>query len=338
MTSRMRGVVLVVAVLLAAVGLWRAYNGEQPSQAERATAMYETLRCPTCTAESIADSQAPISASMRTTVRQQIADGRTDDEIREWFVQRYGATVLLFPPPRGFTALLWLLPVAVVLTAVGGWAVRARRRAHGSEPPDGELALPDHTPDRAPLPLRRSAGLLVAGTVLAAGAGSLVVLGTGGAQDASAGGAGQAAGPGSSVSGGQSPDQALRALQVAAERRPDDAGTWLALGGALDDRGDLAAAEAAYREALGIQPAHPAARLRLAFVMVRTDRPVRATTLLRSLLQEDPHNPEATLLLGTVQRQQGDAVWRSTLRRFLRTDPGHPAAGGVREMLEGSNP
>jgi cytochrome c-type biogenesis protein CcmH/NrfF len=337
-TARIRLMVVLIAVVLGTVGIWRAYDAGPPSPEQRAIAMFEGLRCPTCTAESIADSQALISASMRSTVRDQIAAGRTDEEIREWFVQRYGPTVLLSPPARGLSLALWLLPAGVVLGAVVWWYAGTQRRNAGQPAPRISDETPPATARSAPDPRQpvrpgSRATLLAVGSVMAVAAGGLVMLDLGGADDASAGAAGPAGA--AAPSGAVAADPALRALQEAVDRSPGDALAWLALGRELDDRGDLDAAEAAYRKALHVQPEHSAARLRLAFVMVRTDRPEQATTTLRSLLRDEPGNAEALLLLGIVQRQNGDGRWEETLTRLLRESPEHPAAPRVREMLDG---
>ncbi|WP_369409086.1 cytochrome c-type biogenesis protein [Deinococcus arboris] len=99
-----------------------------PAQEARAAAIQKNLRCPLCdTGESIADSRADISATMRAAVRQQVAAGRGDGDIYLFFTQRYGNFVLLDPPKSGRNLWLWGTPLAAL--AAGGallW-VRFRR-------------------------------------------------------------------------------------------------------------------------------------------------------------------------------------------------------------------
>jgi cytochrome c-type biogenesis protein CcmH len=65
---------------------------------------------------------------MRDEIATQIAAGRTDAEIRAFFVDRYGEWVLLSPPRRGLNLLPWLVPIGGVLVGAGVWVALARRR------------------------------------------------------------------------------------------------------------------------------------------------------------------------------------------------------------------
>lgn len=92
-----------------------------PDQQTRAVAIQKNLRCPLCdTGESIAESRADISVKMRSSVQEQVAAGRPDAEIYDFFAQRYGNVVLLDPPKTGRNLLLWGGPL---LALVGGGAV-----------------------------------------------------------------------------------------------------------------------------------------------------------------------------------------------------------------------
>jgi cytochrome c-type biogenesis protein CcmH len=105
---------------------------EDPAQEARARALQTALRCVVCQGQSIADSNAPLAADMRNLIREQIAAGRSDDEIKSFLVARYGEFVLMEPPLRGDTLLLWFAPALLVLVGGGIIAVtvlRARRRA-----------------------------------------------------------------------------------------------------------------------------------------------------------------------------------------------------------------
>lgn len=119
-----------------------------PAQEQRAVAIQKNLRCPLCdTGESVAESRSDISIKMRESVREQIADGRSDSEIYTFFSQRYGNFVLLDPPKTGRNLLLWGGPLLAL--AGGGaalWAFLRRRdtgtaaeTAQDSEPYDSYL-------------------------------------------------------------------------------------------------------------------------------------------------------------------------------------------------------
>lgn len=91
---------------------------ENPAQEAEATALMENLRCIQCQSQSIADSDAPMAASMRAEVRQQIASGKKADEVRSWMIQRYGQWVSFEPEMRGTGLLLWLAPLLLLAVAL----------------------------------------------------------------------------------------------------------------------------------------------------------------------------------------------------------------------------
>ena len=96
------------------------------TQEARAQALFDVLRCVVCQHESIADSPAGIAGDMRILVREQIAAGATDDQVRADMVRRYGDFVLFKPPVTLGTWLLWFGPF--VLVAVGGIGLLAMTR------------------------------------------------------------------------------------------------------------------------------------------------------------------------------------------------------------------
>lgn len=78
------------------------------------------LRCPVCQGLSIQDSPSELSQSMRAVVRDQLAAGKTPDEVKAYFVSKYGEWILLAPAAHGFNIVAYALPVFVV---VGGCLV-----------------------------------------------------------------------------------------------------------------------------------------------------------------------------------------------------------------------
>lgn len=112
MRDAVRRAVLPVLLMAAlAVVAWGVLAGPAAS-VDRAYELEQRLRCPTCQSVSIADSPSETAAAMRQEVEQQVAAGRTDEQVFDYFRARYGDWVVLEPPASGVTLLLWLLPAA----------------------------------------------------------------------------------------------------------------------------------------------------------------------------------------------------------------------------------
>lgn len=103
------------------------------------------LRCPVCQGESAAESNAGIAVEMRRIIAEQLAQGKSRAEIREFFVQRYGDWILYEPPARGLTLWVWLSPLlGLGLLGFGLWrylaGVRARAQLTASDVSEEEIA------------------------------------------------------------------------------------------------------------------------------------------------------------------------------------------------------
>jgi cytochrome c-type biogenesis protein CcmH len=88
-----------------------------PAQEAQARAFMREIRCVVCQSQSIDESDAEIAAQLRNAIREQMKAGKSEDEIRDYLVARYGDFVLLNPPFKPATLILWLGPF--VLVAVG---------------------------------------------------------------------------------------------------------------------------------------------------------------------------------------------------------------------------
>jgi len=102
-----------------------------PALETRARALQKELRCLVCQGESLDESNAPLAADLRRLIREHIGAGETDDQIKAYLVARYGDFILLNPPLRSDTFLLWFGPILLLLlggVAVGFTVVRAHRR------------------------------------------------------------------------------------------------------------------------------------------------------------------------------------------------------------------
>jgi cytochrome c-type biogenesis protein CcmH len=104
--TRNFGAVLLCAALGAA--------GAEPSLDEREARLSASLRCLVCQNQSLADSTAPLAADLRRLIREQLAQGRSEAQVKAWLEQRYGAFVRYDPPFAPVTWLLWLGPFALL--------------------------------------------------------------------------------------------------------------------------------------------------------------------------------------------------------------------------------
>ena len=121
-----------------------------PAQEARARALFGDIRCVVCQHESIADSPAGIAADLRGLVREQIAAGKTDAQIKDDLIRRYGDYVLFRPPVRLGTWLLWFGPFALAAGAGVVLVLRACRRGTAEAAPltaEEERALAELTAD-----------------------------------------------------------------------------------------------------------------------------------------------------------------------------------------------
>ena len=102
-----------------------------PALEARARDLSTDLRCLVCQNQSIDDSHAPLAKDLRLLVRERLSAGDTDDQVRNYLVQRYGDFVLLKPPLRIGTLLLWGAPLMVLLAGGFGLMMASRRRSAG---------------------------------------------------------------------------------------------------------------------------------------------------------------------------------------------------------------
>ena len=115
------GLVVMAALLVGVV------DREDASAEARAARIAESVMCPTCDGQSVADSQAPAANNVRQEIARRVEAGQTDDEIREALAETFGRRIILNPPRSGAAGLVWVIPVAALVVAVAGLAATFRR-------------------------------------------------------------------------------------------------------------------------------------------------------------------------------------------------------------------
>jgi cytochrome c-type biogenesis protein CcmH len=135
----------------------RAPEAQQPASVTRADSALDAatrdlaaqLRCPVCQGLSIQDSPSELSQQMRDLVRQQLQEGKTPDQVKQYFVARYGQWILMAPPASGFNWLVYTLPWLALAAGVVLIVVLVRRWTSPEGPLEAPEALPSHDPSEA---------------------------------------------------------------------------------------------------------------------------------------------------------------------------------------------
>ena len=129
---------LVLALLLLvtpALAVEPAERLPDPAMESRARSISAELRCLVCQNESIDDSHADLAHDIRVLVRERLTAGDTDTQTVQAVVRRYGDFVLLRPPVKPATWLLWFGPLALLVVGLAGTVVWLRRRPVTATPP-----------------------------------------------------------------------------------------------------------------------------------------------------------------------------------------------------------
>lgn len=121
-----RWLLLLLFVSGAALATIDVYEFESPEQAQRYRVLIDELRCPKCQNQNLSGSDAAVAKDLKDRAYRLMQEGKSDEEIRAYLVERYGDFISYRPPFRAGTLLLWLGPLVllVLVAAVLVWRVR----------------------------------------------------------------------------------------------------------------------------------------------------------------------------------------------------------------------
>lgn len=125
--SRLVGWVAIIVAGLALLAVASLDGGGAETDSERIQRLSDSFACPQCRGESVSESNAAVAANIRQFIANEVADGSTDEDIRNDLLRTWGARVLLTPPAEGLAALLWILPVVLVVGGAAGLAMMIDR-------------------------------------------------------------------------------------------------------------------------------------------------------------------------------------------------------------------
>lgn len=140
-----RRTISVMTLLLLSVALVTAAAAQEPT-ADEINRIAKGLYCPVCPNTPLDVCETKACEDWRAQIGDMLAEGKDEQAIRDYFVDQYGVRVLAAPPRRGFTALVWILPVAGLLA--GGWVITQffRRQRTRPEQPVSVMAQREPSP------------------------------------------------------------------------------------------------------------------------------------------------------------------------------------------------
>ena len=299
------------------------------AQEQQFRQLTEQLRCPKCQNNSIADSNSMIATDLRQKVYELMQEGKSQKEIVDYMVARYGNFVTYDPPLTPLTVLLWVMPVVAI--GLGGWIIfaRTRRRVRVKQEEFPDDVIPDGK--------RGGFGLFVPGIVVALGVGAVSYYETGNYKQVQVWQQATA----------QAPALLERALDPKAEplneedmarlalglrtRLQTDAGNvegWIMLGRVGMVLGNASTATEAYANAYRLDPKNSDAALGYAEALTRSSDPDdnrRGGELLRQLVRGEHANVRILSMYAFnafEQQRFGEAVaaWEMMLKLLPAND------------------
>jgi len=116
---------IVLLVLMPIAWASVPHQFERAEDQARFQSLVKSFRCVTCQNQNLSESNAPVAEVMRDEIARQLRAGKTDQDIEDFLVERYGDFVLYRPPLKAHTLALWLAPILIAFAALGGmiWTV-----------------------------------------------------------------------------------------------------------------------------------------------------------------------------------------------------------------------
>jgi cytochrome c-type biogenesis protein CcmH len=121
MTPSRRTLLIAAAALVLIAAVWSFVylaSPRPPTLDQRVADVASRLRCPICQGESVQDSPSALAQQMRAIIRQQLQEGRSEQQVIQYFVDRYGEQIVWEPPMQGFSLLAWTVPFLLLLAGV----------------------------------------------------------------------------------------------------------------------------------------------------------------------------------------------------------------------------
>jgi len=125
MGLNLRTVLILILMMIGVVAFTGQALAQEPDY-DRINDIAKNLNCPTCAGLNLADCRTQTCAQWRGQIGDLVQEGYSEQEVLDFFSERYGEQVLQAPPKSGFTLLLWVLPFIAILAA-GGWLVYMMR-------------------------------------------------------------------------------------------------------------------------------------------------------------------------------------------------------------------
>lgn len=131
-------VLIGLALSLGWAGSALAQRGEPaltPDQEAEARTIEGLLMCPVCTGQTVRESQSPVAQEIRAKIRTMLAEGKTRQQILDYFVGEYGESILSEPPARGAGLVAWVAPALLLAAGAALLARFLRQRGASGAPP-----------------------------------------------------------------------------------------------------------------------------------------------------------------------------------------------------------